>query len=187
MAKTQKGFTVIEGLLILVIVGLIGFVGWYVYQAKQATDENLNTAASTNTAVKVMKKTTASVPSTNYFVIKELGVKFIDTNNPNGLSYTVDSSESTSTDTVTIRFSSTKLQSMDSNCSTGSLGNLGGHTFKTSTNAVNDSKGEAIKIGSYYFYYAHTQNPCSNSDSVDNEQTTEEAALITELQSLQAQ
>lgn len=31
MKKNQKGFAVLEGLLIVIIVGLIGFVGWYIW------------------------------------------------------------------------------------------------------------------------------------------------------------
>ena len=38
MKKNQRGFSPIEGLLILVLVGLIGFVGWYVFHAKNSTD-----------------------------------------------------------------------------------------------------------------------------------------------------
>gem|GEM_PF-5416893 len=34
MKKNQHGFGAIEGLLLLVIVSLIGFVGWYVWQSK---------------------------------------------------------------------------------------------------------------------------------------------------------
>lgn len=39
MPKNQKGFAVIEVLLVLVIVGLIGGLGWYVYQQKDAGNE----------------------------------------------------------------------------------------------------------------------------------------------------
>jgi cytoskeletal protein RodZ len=46
MKKNEKGFGVIEALLILVIVGLIGFVGWYVGQSKQKTNESSTTTYS---------------------------------------------------------------------------------------------------------------------------------------------
>lgn len=41
--KQQLGFTAIEGILILVIVGIVGFTGWYVWhgqQVKKVTDYN---------------------------------------------------------------------------------------------------------------------------------------------------
>jgi hypothetical protein len=48
MKKNQKGFSAVEGLLILVIAGLIGFVGWYVWQAKNNADDNLSSATETS-------------------------------------------------------------------------------------------------------------------------------------------
>ena len=59
--KNQKGFSVVEGLLILVIVGLIGFVGWYVWQSKNKTDktlENTTQAQSQPTKSQPQKNTT---------------------------------------------------------------------------------------------------------------------------------
>lgn len=46
MSKNQDGFSIVEGLLLLVIVGLIGFIGWYVWHAKQNTDKNLKVSDS---------------------------------------------------------------------------------------------------------------------------------------------
>lgn len=60
MKKNQKGFGAIEGLLILVIVGLIGFVGWYVFHAKTDTDKSLSSAAASSAATSSTKQTTAS-------------------------------------------------------------------------------------------------------------------------------
>jgi len=37
---SQTGFSVVEALLILMIVGILSFTGWYVYHAKQAADKN---------------------------------------------------------------------------------------------------------------------------------------------------
>ncbi len=48
--KNQRGFSAVEGLLILVIVGLIGFTGWYVWQAKSNTEKTLNQASSTSSS-----------------------------------------------------------------------------------------------------------------------------------------
>lgn len=48
--KKQRGFTVIEGLLLLVIAGIIGFTGWYVWNSKNKTENSYNnsTQASSN-------------------------------------------------------------------------------------------------------------------------------------------
>jgi len=48
MKKNQSGFSIVEGLLILIIVGIIGGTGWYVWQAKNNTDDNLSSATKTS-------------------------------------------------------------------------------------------------------------------------------------------
>jgi type II secretory pathway pseudopilin PulG len=60
----QHGFSVIEGLLILVIVGLLGFVGWYVWNSQNITDKLLDSSAkSSGVVVKTSKKKIAPPPS----------------------------------------------------------------------------------------------------------------------------
>jgi hypothetical protein len=51
----QHGFTVVEGLLILVIVGIIGGTGWCVMSANNKTNDTLNNSGL-GTAVKATKK-----------------------------------------------------------------------------------------------------------------------------------
>jgi Tfp pilus assembly major pilin PilA len=48
MSKTQKGFALIEGLLILVIVMILSATGWYVYQSQSKATDNLNNAGIVN-------------------------------------------------------------------------------------------------------------------------------------------
>jgi Tfp pilus assembly protein PilV len=44
MRRNQQGFSVVEGLLILVIVGILGFTGWFVWHARQTADKTLSSA-----------------------------------------------------------------------------------------------------------------------------------------------
>lgn len=47
----QVGFSVVESVLIVVIVAMIGFVGWYVFNAQKKTNTVLNTVTTpTNTS-----------------------------------------------------------------------------------------------------------------------------------------
>ncbi len=46
MKHKQDGFAVLEGLLILIILGLIGGTGWYVWHATSQTNKTLNTASN---------------------------------------------------------------------------------------------------------------------------------------------
>lgn len=47
MQRNQKGFSAVEGLLILFIVGLVGFIGWYVYHSKNNAEATLSQADKT--------------------------------------------------------------------------------------------------------------------------------------------
>jgi Tfp pilus assembly protein PilV len=61
MKKNQSGFSAIEALLILVIVGIIGGTGWYVMHANKNTNDTLNNSGL-GTATKSTKKA-SSVPA----------------------------------------------------------------------------------------------------------------------------
>ena len=58
MKMNQKGLSTLEVILLLIIIGLVGFVGWYVYDTNQKNkdDEVVTTQTSSN-------KTTTSKPS----------------------------------------------------------------------------------------------------------------------------
>lgn len=47
MKKNQDGFSVVEGLLILVVVGLIGSAGYYVYRSQETKESTQSTAETT--------------------------------------------------------------------------------------------------------------------------------------------
>lgn len=73
MIKTtryQKGFTVVEGLLIFVIVGVIGGVGWYVVNSKNKTNKTSNQISTP--APQPVSSVTSDI---NYLAIKEWGIK----------------------------------------------------------------------------------------------------------------
>lgn len=48
MNKRQSGFAVIEGLLIILILAIIGFGGYYVWNTQKQTDKTLDTETSTS-------------------------------------------------------------------------------------------------------------------------------------------
>lgn len=59
--KTEKGFALVEGLLILVIVGMLGGLGWYVWNTNKNTNESLTSAdtVANSSAAKYSKKPTS--------------------------------------------------------------------------------------------------------------------------------
>lgn len=56
MKKDQRGFSVIEALLLMVIVGLLGGATWYVYKSQKSTNENLDNAKSSLDTAKAAKE-----------------------------------------------------------------------------------------------------------------------------------
>lgn len=81
MKKTnQKGFSIAEALLILVVIGILGFTGWFVYHAKQTSDKNYSAASQT---VPTYKKKTDAISTANKYV----GWKSYSSSNGLGLSF----------------------------------------------------------------------------------------------------
>ena len=50
--KTQDGFSVVEGLLVVIILCLVGFVGWYVIHANKTSSSTNAPANNTSTTAK---------------------------------------------------------------------------------------------------------------------------------------
>ena len=48
--RNIRGFTLVEGLLILIILGLLGGTGWYVWQSKDKTDKSYKNSDSANSS-----------------------------------------------------------------------------------------------------------------------------------------
>lgn len=57
MNKMQKGFTVVEAVILIAIVGLVGVIGWKVYDNSRAKD---NVATTTTATDEVPTVTSAS-------------------------------------------------------------------------------------------------------------------------------
>jgi uncharacterized protein (UPF0333 family) len=58
MLKNQKGFTLVEGLLIFLVVVLLGGAGYYVYSQQQSNDVNESVTTETETTAEETPKET---------------------------------------------------------------------------------------------------------------------------------
>jgi len=86
--KNQKGFSAVEGLLILVIVAIIGGTGYFVMSTQKKTNTNLDNAAQSSQVVPKPKSSTAAAQK--YLEIKEWGVKVPLSSKDSGAYYKVD-------------------------------------------------------------------------------------------------
>lgn len=57
--KNQLGFAVIETFLIVVVLAIVGFTGWFVYHSKQTADKNYKGTSNTQTPPPATVKTFA--------------------------------------------------------------------------------------------------------------------------------
>jgi type II secretory pathway pseudopilin PulG len=68
MKKNQKGFSLIEGLLIVIIVGLVGGIGWYVWNTNNQTNSSLKSANKVaESTTYTNKKARADIPESKSY------------------------------------------------------------------------------------------------------------------------
>lgn|GEM_PF-6254227 len=75
----QSGFSAIEGLLILIIVAIIGFVGYFVWHAKKNADQQYDSAskiASSSVTENSQKNTQPSTSSEKLYTLVDSHVSF---------------------------------------------------------------------------------------------------------------
>jgi predicted lipoprotein with Yx(FWY)xxD motif len=68
---SQRGFSLVGTVLILVIIGIVAFTLWYVFNAKGNTDKTLGTAANTQTEVS-KKPAKAPAPASTAKIIQSV-------------------------------------------------------------------------------------------------------------------
>lgn len=157
MKTNQKGFSVVEILIVIVAVGLLGAVGWLVYdRQKSKSDTNditTQTTEQTNEQTKPVVK--EEIKQLNYFEIKELGVKFVLSDKLSGLYYSMGNNNKTA------YFSLNEFKSTDCAADKTAQVALTRYADADFKNDPAASKENAMKIGNYYYYSAGGQAACS--------------------------
>jgi prepilin-type N-terminal cleavage/methylation domain-containing protein len=161
MKTNQKGFSVVEILIVLVVIGLLGTVGWLVYDRQNnKKTENPATESSTqqNNETSKQESSTQQVektdPNEGYLVLKEWGLRF---KIPSGLAdvkYTIHD------DTVSffakptgssVQYRTDYDKFVDGH-SQYAIGNLFRSTSSTKPYPGEDSGRQGKKVGDYYYY-----------------------------------
>lgn len=163
--KKSAGFGAATTVLVAVVVVLVGFVGWHLYDANQdrqndathkvdngKTQENVSAGASAETAA--------------YLDIKELGIKLELRDEIKDLTY---HAETLSDGSMAAKFSTEALTNIDANCDAafGPLGSLEMTTVDTDRTGAKKIVDDVsiFKLGDYYITYSSPQALCSDKVS----------------------
>lgn len=205
--RQQNGFAVLELVLILVVLAILGFTGWFVYHSRQAADKTYsNTAKDMPQTVSTIKtfadcqkspgsKILTTYPeqcittggkmfsdTLKYLVIKEWGVKFPITNDETELTYRRMNPESSTQPIDGFDILSPSVAKL---CGTGGDGTFANmmriSVSDPNTDLVAAYKKElgtrAVRLGNYYYLFGGTTNECNDIGG------PKEATLSSNLQS----
>ncbi len=185
MIKQQKGFGALEGLLVILILLVVSFGGWYVWnnssnKDESTADKSLVQTESANLQSNADTAATNAAPASSskkYLEISELGVKLALTDQTDDLTFSMDSSK-------TAILSSSSLSKAEPKCAAdyrGSENNdvygIGMLSYFTDPNGYELFGGdttnisaypEATKVSDKYFYFATNQSYCVNVGSNNN-------------------
>jgi hypothetical protein len=89
--KNQTGFSLVEGLLVIIALAIVGGVGYYVYHTQQETNKTAESAKTSTTPP------VSSTSKKDYLVFKEAGVK-VDKSAIPGARYTVGKNQGPAVD-----------------------------------------------------------------------------------------
>lgn len=162
LKKNKSGFGAIGLTLIIVIVALIGVVGWMVYKDYHKKVAPTYTAKTTDASTQLSPNSPKK-----YLTIKEWGVRAAYTSNYN-LTYTLRSG-SDNTGSSWADVSATELVNIDKNCALNGVGSVS----RLAPSYVPDPGPNTIQqiaphpdqyahIGGYYYSAERGRAPCSD-------------------------
>lgn len=186
MNKNQKGFSVVEGLLFLIIIGVLGFVGWYVWHSKNAADDNLKNAASTNIAAPTNKAaaTQNSTPSEEY-KMPEVKLQLSIPASLSNLQYTAVANDA---GIYSLEFSDKRLQkpNCDSNAPSGLFEIAFADATQSDGSPLKDSTAYKQIGDTYWNLNVYPKTSCSNGTTEDSIYQTDSELLKSSWRSLSA-
>lgn len=169
MKNNQNGFSAVELIVVLVVVGLLGTVGWLVWDRQNT--KHTTTKVSTSTvgkSVPTKSENTAAAPVTskkNYVTISEFNVKFSVPESLGNVKYVIEPAAS-----GYVRLSSDKNIGCDG---AESLGTLFRDTSSTYPELGGTTNTPVAHVGNYYYYFKTPQNSCSNDSAVAAKQQSD--------------
>jgi hypothetical protein len=186
----QRGFSVVEALLVIIVLLLIGFIGYYVWHSQHQANKTYSSAGKT--AQSSPKK--AAIDNSGMVVLKEWGVE-APYNGTLSLSYAIGEG----TDATSASFSSSQLTSASPDCigrggavarysGSDDASNLGGNGQTVAQYASSADKSTYAHVGDYYYFFVHDQGACGDDPTTTSslQQQTNDAvkALVPKLKAI---
>jgi len=191
--RNIKGFSAVEGLLILIIAGILGFTGWYVYSSHNKTSDTLTNAdLASSVNANYSKCPAADSKNQDYLTVTEWSVKVPLCTGITDLYYSMTDGQAAAVKNLggtasAATFRTKALDDRFKNCSGNGLVLLRGKaddkylstdlkpsTFKdafSSKKTVNDITSQ--KLGDYYYISSGPVGSCS----VTGKYTSEEGQI----------
>jgi hypothetical protein len=172
--QKQHGFSALIIVLSIALVGVIGFVGWRMYDSSQQANNQQN---AQNGNGQTQEPTTD--PNEGYVVIKEWGVRFKPVEGLSGVEYFRASDTPQSFDRFEL--STKEAGKRDVRCKT--------QGFRTVTrSSAEETTYELLlaKIGNFNYYYRGSDSACSTTSASANLELQERRLMKESLKSLEA-
>ena len=159
MNKNQRGFGIVELILIVLLVLGIGFVIWRVYDVQLSVDKTADVTEQAS------NQTVAKDKNAGYFVIKDWGVRFKP---QTGLS--VDDIVVYKGSGDVLNFTTKRVEALGGACDHTSPRFIAAMVVSRSKTApiASDMIQPSMKIGDYYYYIMPAQSPCSDDVKTQN-------------------
>jgi len=145
MKTNQKGFSVVEVLVVIIIVGLLGTVGWLVYDRQKNKTDDTNTASQTTQQKTTTTQTTATVDPYAGWKTTTLQYEKITYQYPS--SWVVEDQTSQSFDDITLKSPAGATVSLQTGVSSGSpkktFGSISVNSLAQSNDLVFQTSGQS--------------------------------------------
>jgi Tfp pilus assembly protein PilE len=173
-ATSNKGFSIVEAIIVIAAIGILGASGWFVYQHNRA--KVTDAAGGTQATNQGTQQTTTTAPTANQSVAKipELGIQITVSNEIKDLTYKVGTTTLGDGRQETYAlFSTTSLTATDAKCGTdfgplGALSKISGQypTTFSDSNPPMEYGGLVKQFPAFFISTSGPQASCSENSTV---------------------
>jgi Tfp pilus assembly major pilin PilA len=171
--NNNKGFTLVEVLLLIVVLILVGGLGYLGYKQvnKKSTTSTSSTTASTATTTKTTTPATTPTPNQNIVKIPELGIQITVPDRLKDLTYVASKTEFGN---AVAYFSTTTLTNLDAACS----GKLGALTQIKGQYGQPGDGGLVKQFSAFWISGFTAQSQCSMDNAAANALQLQQSAVL---------